>query len=112
MRYNYAKKYSNVLVSGNAQILLTLSKPKQIQIMKSLSLLSKFLGCYDKWKEIKEKYQLKWSEYNSTDIFQNLVNQENSFTLMLEWLKTAIDNMTISDNNILIYCTLTNLRLT
>ncbi len=38
--------------------------------MKSLSILSKFIGCYDNWKMIKEKYQLKWSNENSVDTFK------------------------------------------
>ncbi|MDN5867150.1 MAG: hypothetical protein L0H55_07105 [Candidatus Nitrosocosmicus sp.] len=29
--------------------------------MKALATLSKFLGCYDVWKVIIEKYQLRWS---------------------------------------------------
>ena len=78
--------------------------------MKSLSLLSKFLGCYDRWKSIKEKYQLNWSEYNSIGIFQDIVNEQSNFTVMLDWLKTPINHMPSSHNNILIYCTLTGLR--
>ncbi|MGI9012317.1 MAG: hypothetical protein ACR2F1_14190 [Nitrososphaeraceae archaeon] len=60
-RILYAKQYSTILVDCNAQELLTLSNDKRIQVMKSLAILSKFLGCYDRWKQIKERYQLKWS---------------------------------------------------
>jgi hypothetical protein len=28
--------------------------------MKALATLSNFLGCYDRWKEIVQKYQLSW----------------------------------------------------
>ena len=34
--------------------------------MKSLAILSKFMGCYDNWKNIKERYQLKWSNGNNS----------------------------------------------
>ena len=60
-RYLYAKQYCHVITEENAQSLLSLSNDKRLQIMKSLSVLSKFMGCYDNWKNIKERYQLKWS---------------------------------------------------
>ena len=52
--------------------------------MKSLSILSKFLGCYDKWKNIKDGYQLKWSNENSLDTFKQIINEDNSFNNLLE----------------------------
>jgi hypothetical protein len=53
--------------------------------MKSLASLSKFMGCYDKWKAIKDKYQLKWSNGDSSlEIFQNIVNNENNYDSMLK----------------------------
>lgn len=55
--------------------------------MKSLSNLSKFIGCYDKWKEIKERYQLTWTDDNSSDIFHSLLDGANNYSVMLEWLK-------------------------
>ena len=58
-RLAYSKKYYHVLLEGNAQDILSLSDQKRLQVMKSLASLSKFMGCYDKWKSIKEKYQLK-----------------------------------------------------
>jgi hypothetical protein len=47
-RYLYAKQYYRVILEGNAQSLIVLQNDKRIQVMKSLSVLSKFLGCYDK----------------------------------------------------------------
>ena len=57
-------------MNGNATAIQFTSKDKKLQIMKSLAVLSKFMGCYDKWKNIKERYQLKWSNENSVDIFK------------------------------------------
>ena len=45
--------------------------------MKSLSILSKTLGCYDRWKTIKERYQLKWSTDSSFQVFQNITNKSS-----------------------------------
>jgi hypothetical protein len=49
-------------LTGDASSLVVLSYDKRIHVMKSLTTLSKFLGCYDEWKKIVEKYQLKWSD--------------------------------------------------
>ena len=78
--------------------------------MKSLSILAKFLGCYDKWKNIKYGYQLKLSNENSVDTFKQVINEDNSFNNLLEWLKNASSKISSTYGNILFYCTLTGLR--
>lgn len=50
----YAKQYACVLTSldiHNNDDLLQLSPQKRLNAMKSITLLSKYLGCYDKWQE-------------------------------------------------------------
>ena len=50
----------------------TISNDKRLQVMKSLfSVLSKFMSCYDKWKNIKDSYQLKWSNDDSVILLKN-----------------------------------------
>ena len=78
--------------------------------MKSLAILSKFMGCYDKWKDIKDRYQLKWSNENSVETFKKIINEDNSFNNLLEWLKTTSSQISEAHRNILFYCTLTGLR--
>ena len=69
------------------------------------------MGCYDKWKDIKEKYQLKWSNgNNSLEVFQTIVNNESNYDSMLKWLQETCLQIPKSYANILIYCTLTGLR--
>jgi intergrase/recombinase len=109
-RLLYAKKYSSVITEENAQPLLSIPNDKKLQIMKSLAILSKYLGCYDRWKEIKERYQLKWSKDDSILVFQNLTNQENNYSSMLKWLKDTCKQIPAHYANILIHCTLTGLR--
>jgi hypothetical protein len=67
-RIFYSKKYYHILTSQvNAQELLLLSDQKRMHVMKALATLSKYLGCYDKWKDIIERYQLKWSNGDSLE---------------------------------------------
>ena len=40
--------------------------------MKALATLSKYLGCYNQWKTLKENYQLKWSG-NNIDTFSYMM---------------------------------------
>jgi hypothetical protein len=109
-RLSYAKKYYHVLLEGNAKDILSLSNQKKLQVMKSLSVLSKFIGCYDMWKSIKEKYQLKWSSGNSFDAFKKIINEDNSLNSLLDWLNNTTSQISDKYRNILFYCTLTGLR--
>ena len=111
-RFLYAKKYYRVVLEGNAQSLIVLSNNKRLQVMNSISVFSKFRGCYDKWKDIKERYQLKWSNADSIQVFQNLSNQENNYSSMIKWIKQTSLQLPKNYANILTYCTLTGLRPT
>ncbi len=109
-RISYAKKYYSILYDGNASELLALSNDKRIHAMKSISAISKYLGCYDLWKQIIMKYQLKWSTENSMDSFNDIWNTEANYSSMLSWIKETYQKLPKEIGNILIYCTLTGLR--
>jgi hypothetical protein len=92
VRLLYSKKYYHVLTEANAQELLMLSNDKRIHVMKALASLSKYLGCYDVWKNIIERYQLKWSNEDAVQIFQNITNLNHDFSSMVKWLKDAFQS--------------------
>lgn len=107
----YAKKYGSVLFTHDAQPLLMLTNETRKNVMKSLSALSKFMGCYDVWKDIKQKYQLKWSEPDSAlTAFEEIYSGERTFTTMTNWLHKALDTLPPQYANILLFSTLTGLR--
>jgi hypothetical protein len=106
----YSKKFTRVLHNGDAQEILKLSVQKRLLVMQSLATLSKYLGCYDKWKLIRERYQLKWSAIDGLQILTNIANNRNSYSAMISWIKDACSKLPKSHGNILIYCTLTGLR--
>jgi hypothetical protein len=110
-RISYAKKFCHVLVKDNAQDLLILSNETRIHVMKSLAALSKYLGCYDIWKAIIERYQLKWSNEDGLGMFNNIMmDNTQNYTSMINWLKDTCSKLTRSYSNILIYGVLTGLR--
>jgi hypothetical protein len=112
-RIFYSKKYYDILTSSqtNAQELLLLSDQKRMHVMKALATLLKYLGCYDKWRDIKERYQLKWSNGDSLETFNNMfINTDQNYSSMIEWLKDTCSKLCSSYGNILLFNTLTGLR--
>ena len=115
-KIGYAKRYCHILESQNAQDLLKASNGCRVHTMRSLSSLSKFLGCYDDWMAIVKKYQLRWKngDYNSLNTFKSIFgiegSNEQSLSDMVKWIKTTIDEMPKEHGNILLFNTLTGLR--
>lgn len=105
-----AKRYGHILQTGNASELLTISGFKRHHAMEALVALSKYLGCYDQWLEIKERYQLKWTTQDSLEIFNSLINSEKDFSSMMVWLRSVCSKIPDDYANILLYATLVGLR--
>ena len=85
--------------------------------MKALATLSKFLGWYDRWKKIVERYQLRWSDNGEgtgpsskgLKIFHNIYSK-NNYQDMIVQLKDACGRLDEKYSSVLLYCTLTGLR--
>jgi hypothetical protein len=105
-----AAKHGHILETGDASEILAFSNTKRRHIMEALVCLSKYQGTYNTWKEIKEKYQLKWTSPDSLEVFQSIFNNEKNYSAMLSWLKNAIAQIPTPCAKILIYNTLTGLR--
>jgi hypothetical protein len=50
--------------------------------MKSLAALAKYTGCYDKWQQIRESFQLKWSNSDPLQDFNSIYNNEKDLNHM------------------------------
>jgi hypothetical protein len=114
-RIHYAKQFAHVLQSGDAQSMLQLSPQKRLHVMKSLTCLSKFLGCHDTtWMTLKRKYNLKWSSGRNEglDTFESLydIGDSKSLDTMLQWVRQMRQELPTSYSNIFVFCTLTGLR--
>ena len=101
-----------MLLEENAIDLLHLPNDKRIHVMKSLSNLAKFLGYYNKWKLIIERYQLKWSNENGIETFNKILSGKNDYSSMLNWLKQAYKTLPERYGNALLFNSLTGLRPT
>lgn len=108
----YAKQWGNILQTGDASALLSMKFHKRAEIMKALSNLSKYCGCYSRWQAIRTNYQLKWS--NDTDggiaLFNRIVNDKSNLPAMIEWVKKAVNALPGKYGQVLIYDCLVGLR--
>ena len=65
----------------------------------------------DRWNNIRERYQLKWSNNeDSLQAFKNMTNPDRSYESMISWLKNTVSQLSTSYGNILLYNVLTGLR--
>lgn len=87
--------------------IITIARTKTSSYMKALATLSKYLGCYNQWKKLRENYQLKWSG-NNIDTFAHMM--QTNIDTMIDWVKKAIAVLPIDYANLTIYNTLTGLR--
>jgi intergrase/recombinase len=80
--------------------------------MKALASLSKYLGYYDEWRKIIQRYQLKWSDSNrSLQVFRDIFDGTgHGLSHMVKWVREAIDRLPKEYGNILFFNTLTGLR--
>jgi hypothetical protein len=107
----YSKRYHNILTEANAQELLKFSDQKRMHIMKALAAFSKYTGYYDKWKDIRNRYQLRWTNANGLEVFNAIItDSKGNYTSMVAWLKDVCSKLPKSYGNILLYNTLTGLR--
>ena len=92
VRMCYAKKYYRVLLANDAKDLLTIgSEQKRLNAMKSITLLSRYLGCYDRWQDIRRRYNMKWTAGNeSLHAMQRFFNPDLSLDVMLSWIREVI----------------------
>ena len=109
----YARRYANVLESGNATPLLHVSNAVRRHSLEAMTIFSKYCGKYSLWKDICSKYQLKWSsvsEENNLRYFTNYLHGNENFDVMIAWLKDTLHKLPSHVGNVLLYNTLTGLR--
>jgi intergrase/recombinase len=109
-RFAYSKKYYDVLIRENAAHIIILQNEKKIHVMKAMAVLSKYIGCYDKWSRIREKYHLKWTVTDNLSQFHRMFNEDKNINTMMKWLKDAYRLVPKQYGNILLFNTLTGLR--
>ena len=89
----YAQRYHTVLETGDASILSCLeSSTIRHHAMEASSCLSKCNGTYDRWQEIRRRYNLRWTSGNeSLHALHRVFNTELNLDVMLNRIKKMVD---------------------
>jgi hypothetical protein len=62
--------------------------------MKTLTTLSRYLGCYDSWQPTRKRYNLKWTTGNeSLQSLERFFNDDLTFDVMLQRVKRMMGIM-------------------
>jgi hypothetical protein len=113
-RMCYAKRYAFVLTSADmmpANLLLQLPPQTRLNGMKSLTALSRYLGCYENWQQTRKQYNLKWSTGNeSLQALERFFNPEMSLDHMIDRVKQMMHVLPLDMSNIVRHAVLTGLR--
>jgi intergrase/recombinase len=112
IRLCYAKRYYHVLLEEDTSDLLSVeSGQKRLNIMKALTLLSRYLGRYDTWQQIRKRHNLKWTTGNeSFEALQRFFNPGLSLDVMLDWVRKAIAVLPAAMGTVIKHAVLTGLR--
>ena len=110
-RLRYSKQYASVLISQNLTDVQQLSPNKRIHVMKALSCLAKFLGCYDSWQSNCKRQRLSWSTgTEKIDAFNRFFDSSRDLDTMIEWLRQAMAALPSQYSRFPLFCTMTGLR--
>jgi len=98
IRLFYAKKLYHVLLEDNntmqRDFLIIESGEKRLNVMKSLTALSKYLGCYDRWQEMRRCYNMKWSKGDfSIQSFEQFFNDGLNYDTLLQRIRQMIQKL-------------------
>ncbi len=110
---SYASRFVDVLHSGDASPILAIKSPAaRHHTMEALSLLSKYFGVYQRWTDIRSRYNLKWGSAAEDNLryFTNYLQGQNNLDVMLDWLRDTLNKLPKHIGNILLHNTLTGLR--
>ncbi len=89
--FDLSIKYGvKILFGGDVSFLFSFSDSKRNKVLKATSNLAKYLGVYNQWKELRERYSLKWSNGKKCftvffrEDFKNLVEECRKIINVLE----------------------------
>jgi hypothetical protein len=109
---NYAQRYHSVLETGDVTPITNLqSGAMRRHAMESLTSLSKYLGCYDRWQEIRKHHQLRWTSGDeSIKTLERFFNPDLTLDTIYDRIGEMIAKTPTQIANIIRFACLTGLR--
>jgi hypothetical protein len=109
----YAQRFGSILETGDVSPLINLQSSGTVRrhAMESLTALSKYLGCYDQWQDIRKRYSLHWTSGDeSIKSLQRFFDQSSSLDRMIETVKEMMRILPKSMALVIRHAILTGLR--
>jgi hypothetical protein len=109
---SYASRYHGILQSGEATTLAGLRPAVRRHTMESLTAYSKYMGCYDRWQEIRRRYQLHWTDGNeSVQALQRFFDTNLSLESMIDKVRKMLQVLPVEHMGTIVqHALLTGLR--
>ncbi|MDQ3968885.1 MAG: hypothetical protein M3275_10885 [Thermoproteota archaeon] len=108
---NYTKRFASVLDTGDASPILNTIKPNvQHHALTALANLAKYTGRYQKFLEIRQRYNLKWSRGDPMIHFERFFNEGLTLDVMLQRIKEMIEILPVQMGKIIKFGCLVGLR--
>jgi hypothetical protein len=107
----YARKYAAILETGDASPLFLKSVTVKRHAMEALTVYAKYLGCYDRWQQIRRQYSLHWTDGNeSLQALQRFFNTNLTLDSMLSKVKEMMRALPPAMAGVIRHAVLTGLR--
>jgi hypothetical protein len=108
----YARRYAIILETGDASpLFLSKSAIVRRHAMESLTVFSKYIGCYDRWQQIRKPYSLHWTDGNeSIQALHRFFDTNLTLDLMLQRVKGMMCALPSSMALVVRHALLTGLR--
>jgi hypothetical protein len=87
---NYTKRFYFVLDTDDASPLITLSERNKQHALIALANYAKFTGRYDKFLQLRKRYNLKWSRGDPMKNFDRFFNEGLTLDIMLQRIRQMI----------------------
>ena len=104
----YANRYYHVLESGNIGQLNSVPATTRTDAIKSLIIISKYIGCYEQFKASLKSYGIKPARPDALAAFVRIYSNTNSN--LDEWFAKVTPILTPQENLLLRFLRLTGLR--
>jgi Archaeal phage integrase len=110
----YARKYAAILETGDASpLFLSKSVTVKRHAMEALTVYAKYLGCYDRWQQIRRQYSLHWTDGNeSIAAMQRFFDANATLESMLSRIKEMTCKLPAYMAEVIRFAVLTGLRPT
>jgi hypothetical protein len=113
IRMCYARRFYSLLSNQGADTsaLLQLAPETRLHATKSLTALSKYLGCYEQLNKTRRQYNLKWTTGNeSLQAMERFFNPEMSLDHMLHKVREMMRVLPPDISDVIRFASITGLR--